>query len=186
MVKNNPKRLGREDWLDAALKMCEQGIDKVKVAPLAERIGVTTGSFYWHFKNRQELLDALLDYWERELTDVAIASARQAVSTPQDRILFLMEMVMTSNMARYDLTIWAWAQWDTRARRVFQRVLKKRFAFAQSLFEEAGFSREQAKTRGRLMVTYMMGELTLVGDKEARSRQAIRMKHAILTGKESD
>jgi AcrR family transcriptional regulator len=185
MVKDISKRLGRDDWLSAALKMCELGIDKIKVAPLAERIGVTTGSFYWHFSNRQELLDALLDYWERELTDMAMISARQANCTPQDRILLLMETVMLGNMARYDLPIWAWAQSDSNARRVFNRVLKKRFTFAAWLFEEAGFTPEQAKTRGRLMVTYMMGESTLVRDKEARSKQAIRLKHAILTAPES-
>ena len=54
------KRLTRDDWLNAALKLCELGIENVKVAPRAKKVGVTTGSFYWHFKNRQELPDALL------------------------------------------------------------------------------------------------------------------------------
>ena len=60
MAKKTTKRLGRDDWLSAALNMCDLGIDQVKIAPLAKRMGVTTGSFYWHFSNRQELLDALL------------------------------------------------------------------------------------------------------------------------------
>jgi AcrR family transcriptional regulator len=185
MAKKTTKRLGRDDWLSAALKMCDRGIDQVKIAPLAKRMGVTTGSFYWHFSNRQALLDALLAYWERELTDMAIVKAREANVTPEERILLLMETVMVGNIARYDLPIWAWAQSDSNARRVFNRVLKKRFTFAAWLFEEAGFTPEQAKTRGRLMVTYMMGESTLVRDKEARSKQAIRLKHAILMSPES-
>lgn len=181
MVDKSVKQLGRDDWLRAALQMCEQGIDQVRVARLAEKIGITTGSFYWHFKNRQDLLDALLDYWERELTDVAIESTRKADVPPLERILLLMETVMLGNMGRYDLPIWAWAQSDSNARRVFNRVLKKRFAFATSMFKEAGFSGEEAAARGRLMVSYMMAESTLVRDKEARSRKAIRLKHAILT-----
>jgi AcrR family transcriptional regulator len=184
MAKKTTKRLGRDDWLSAALNMCDLGIDQVKIAPLAERMGVTTGSFYWHFSNRQELLDALLAYWEREMTDMAIVKAREANTTPEERILLLMETVMVGNMARYDLPIWAWAQSDDNARRVFKRALKKRFTFAAWLFEEAGFSIEQAKTRGRLMVTYMMGESTLVADSLSKDKKLLRLKHAILMSPE--
>jgi hypothetical protein len=55
------------------------------------------------------------------------------------------------------------------------------FAFATSMFKEASFSRQEASTRGRLMVTCMMAESTLVRDQEARSKKAIRRKHAIRT-----
>lgn len=164
--------------------MCVQGIDKVRVAPLAKSMGVTTGSFYWHFRNRRELLDGLLDYWEREMTDAAIAQARQAEIDPADRILQLMQNVMDGNMARYDLAFWAWAQSDDKVQSKFTQVLGKRFAFAAWMFEQAGFSPEQAKIRSRLMVTYMMGESTLVQDKDARSHQAIRQKHAIFMAPE--
>jgi AcrR family transcriptional regulator len=88
MEQGKTKRLAREDWLKAALSLCAAGIDSVKVAPLAERLGVTTGSFYWHFKNRRELLEALLDYWEHETTDMAIAAAREFAGSPTNRILF--------------------------------------------------------------------------------------------------
>jgi AcrR family transcriptional regulator len=180
MEKNKAKQLTRDDWLNEALHMCVQGIDKVRVAPLAKSMGVTTGSFYWHFRNRRELLDGLLDYWEREMTDAAIVQARQSEVAPADRILQLMQAVMDGNMARYDLAFWAWAQSDEKVRRRFNRVLKKRFDFAAWMFEQAEFSPEQAKIRSRLMVTYMMGESTLVQGKDARSRKAIRQKHTIL------
>ena len=71
------ERLNRDDWLHAALQECELGGDASKVAPLAAKLGVTTGSFYWRFKNRRELLDATLEYWEREMTDAPIAAARK-------------------------------------------------------------------------------------------------------------
>jgi len=185
MVENQKKRLGRDDWLKAALRMCEKGIGAVKVAPLAEDMGVTTGSFYWHFKNRRELLDALLEYWESELTDAAIEAAKQYAGAPRDRILSLMEAVTAGNLARYDLPIWHWAQSDTNANRVFTRVLKKRFTFARWMFSEAGFSREQAEIRGRMMVIYMMGESTLIPDSMAKRKEFLKLKHAILTAPES-
>ena len=139
MVQQKMRRLTRDDWLKAALRSCERGIESIKVAPLAADMGVTTGSFYWHFKNRRELLEALLAYWEREMTDVAIDVAKPYAGSPLDRILFLMETVMAGNLARYDLPIWHWAQSDTSASRVFNRALKKRLSFAAWMFSEAGF-----------------------------------------------
>ena len=76
MVSGKPDRLGREDWIRAALELLvTAGVEGVKIVPLAERLGVTSGSFYWHFKNRRELHDALLEYWEREMTDAAMEAA---------------------------------------------------------------------------------------------------------------
>ena len=165
--------------------MSVKGIDAIKVAPLAADMGVTTGSFYWHFKNRRELLDALLEYWERELTDAAIELAKRFAGSPTDRILRLMEAVTDGNLAHYDLPIWQWAQSDAAANRVFQRVLQKRFSFAAWMFSEAGFSAEQAAIRGRMMVVYMMGESTLAPDSMAKRKDALKLKHAILTAPES-
>ena len=68
MAKRTRQRLNREDWLQGTLKVLEQhGVDGVKIVIIAERMGVTSGSFYWHFKGLRDLLDCLLEYWEREL-----------------------------------------------------------------------------------------------------------------------
>jgi len=184
MVEKAGKRLGRDDWLKGALSLCSSGIDNLKVAPLAEQLGVTTGSFYWHFRNRRELLDALLTYWERETTDAAIEGAKSFEGSAAARILFIMETVMFNDLARYDLPIWQWAQSDTRANRVFKRVLRKRFDFAEWMFSQAGFSTEQAGIRGRMMVIYMMGETTLIPESMARRKELIKLKHSILTAPE--
>ena len=179
------ERLSREDWLQAALEtMRSAGIDGVKLVPLARRLGVTTGSFYWHFKNRRELHDALLEYWEREMTDAVIDAANAFAGSPRERIWRLMEQVMTAGLASLDLALWHWAQTDTGARRAFKRVLKKRFEFAARTFSQAGFSDEQAEVRGRMMVVYMMGESTLVSGPMAKRKKNLKLKHAILTAPE--
>jgi len=184
MAQGEAKSVARGDWLKAALTMCASGIDRVKIAPLATTMGITTGSFYWHFKNRQELLDELLVYWEREMTDAAIDAAKQFPGAPAERILGLMETVLADNHARYDLPIWHWAQSDGNAGRVFRRVLKKRFSFAAWMFSEVGFSRKQAEVRGRMMVIYMMGESTLIPSDMEKRKELIRLKHAILVAPE--
>jgi len=179
------RRLNRNDWLESALTSCRSGIDKIKVAPLAAGMGVTTGSFYWHFKNRDELLNALLEFWEREMTDRPIEGGRRFEGSPADRIYLIMETVMTRGLARYDLAIRHWAQSDANAKQVFERAMQKRFSFATWMFSEAGFSPQQAETRGRMMVIYMMGEFTLDPESAARRKDLLKLKHGILTSPES-
>ena len=119
------------------------------------------------------------------MTDVAINTARHFDGPPAERILFLMTAVMTGTLARYDLAMWHWAQSDDHARSVFDRVLRKRFEFAAWMFSEAGFSVQQAKIRGRMMVVYLMGESTLVPDSMGRSSESIRLKFQVLTAPEA-
>jgi AcrR family transcriptional regulator len=184
--KDKARRQSREDWLKLALEtMSVRGVDGVKVAVLATQLGVTTGSFYWHFENRRDLLDELVDWWEREMTDAAIEAAEQFVGSPEDRILYLMRQVMIDKLARYDVAVWLWALSDRRAARVFRRALKKRFEFAAKMFEEAGFSKVQATARGRMMVVHMMGESTLIPASMSESLESIRLDHAILTAPNS-
>ena len=182
MVLAKTKRLKREDWLDGALKiLCAKGMDGVKIVPLAEQLGVTSGSFYWHFKNRKELYEALLFYWEKEMTDAPIETARSFKGSPKKRIWFLMVQVMRSGMARCDLAFWQWAQHDATAQKVFKRVLDKRFTFAAWMFEQAGFSKAEAESRGRMMVVYMMGESTLIPGSLSRRKNNLKKQHEILT-----
>ena len=181
MKKGKSKILRRDDWILGALELLgTAGVEGVKIVPLAKRLGVTSGSFYWHFTNRRELHDALLDYWQREMTDAAIVTAKNFQGSPKERIWGLMEQVMATGMAQFDLAIWHWAQFDSAVQVVFDRTLDKRFAFASWMFEQAGFSKIQAEARGRLMVVYMMGESTLISDLPARRKNLLRLKYDIL------
>jgi AcrR family transcriptional regulator len=174
-------RLSREDWIHGALELLSsEGVEGVKIVPLAERLGVTSGSFYWHFKNRRELYDALLDHWEREMTDVPIVEAKKSEGTPQERIWKVMQQVMDSGLASYDLAIWHWAQTDVKAQTIFKRALDKRFNFACWLFQQAGFSKSQAEARGRMMAVYMMGESTLIPDTPDDRKEQLRAMYEIL------
>ena len=64
ITKKKPRQLSREDWTEAARKqLVAAGIEEVKVDRLARKMKVTRGSFYWHFKNRKDLLDSVLRVW---------------------------------------------------------------------------------------------------------------------------
>lgn len=177
-------RLGREDWVRGALEVLrEHGVGGVKIVVIAERLGVTSGSFYWHFRNLQDLLDCLLEYWERELTDAVIVLAKAFSGPPEDRILNLMLQVIDQDAAAFDPAISVWAKNDPSAEAVFERTLRKRFDFARWMFKQCGFSDRQAGIRGRLMVAYLMGETAadLKSNKNWKAR--IREKYEVLTNR---
>ena len=66
--RSETPRLTRDDWLDAAFKaVVDGGFDKVRVLVIAQALGVTRGSFYWHFTDHADLVTALIARWrERE------------------------------------------------------------------------------------------------------------------------
>lgn len=159
MAKQSRKRLAREDWVHGALEVLqERGVAGVKIVVIAKRLGVTSGSFYWHFKELRDLQICLLEYWESDLTDAIIRKAKKFSGTPEERILGLMLQVIENDAAFHDHAILIWARSDPLAKETFERTLQKRFEFARWMFRQAGFSNRQAVIRGRLMVTYLMGE----------------------------
>jgi AcrR family transcriptional regulator len=179
-------RLSREDWLQETLKVLQQrGVESVKIVVIAERMGVTSGSFYWHFKNLRDLLDCLLEFWERELTDAVMETAKAFSGSPEDRILNLMLQVIEEDAAVYDHAISVWARNDPAAHEVYHRTLHKRFDFAAWMFKQCGFSDRQAAIRGRLMVAYLMGESATDLKSDPRWKAAIKEKYKVLTNRRS-
>ena len=137
---------------------------------IAERMGVTSGSFYWHFLNRQDLLTAMLNWWDREMTDTVIRHLEGLEGRGRGRILELAEMVVRKNSANYDTAIRSWAEGDRRAAAVLRRVMKKRLSYVSKLFREAGFSPSEATARGHLLAVYLMSEGMIHADETERSR----------------
>ena len=163
----------REDWLLATLDVLrERGIEGVKVVAIARRLGLTSGSFYWHFKNIQELLDGVLLYWEEIQTGHIIEDARNFEGPPDERIRNLMHQVIREDASMPDSAVAVWAKSDTAAAICYKRAMEKRFAFSAWLFEEAGFDRKDAEIRGRMMVMTLMGETT-AGVKEREDWEQI-------------
>ena len=85
-------RLSRDDWLAAALEVLyDEGVGNVSIVRIARDLGVTRGSFYWHFKDRHDLLRSLLDFWVHSQTEAILEKVDQFEGTPSERLLKLME-----------------------------------------------------------------------------------------------
>ncbi len=149
----------RDSWLAEALElMRERGVDHVKVEPLAQRLGVTKGSFYWHFKNRDDLLKSLPKFWARSQTDPVLEVASRTEGGPLDKMRALLEFLAREDPDRYDNAMRAWAQFDEDVANAVKEIDERRMATARALFEEAGLKPEDAAFRARLWYFYDVGE----------------------------
>ena len=178
------RRLDRYDWLMQGIEtLRNSGIDAVRVEPMARLLGVTKGSFYWHFKDCGEFLDGLLEYWETEMTDKIAAHVKHADGEPQRQLLALLKHIVSEEINRYDAAVRAWALYDERATKVVTRVDERRLAYCNQLFLHMGFSPEQAEIRSRMSYFYVVGEYSaFVPEPTLDERLAhVRLRHELLT-----
>jgi AcrR family transcriptional regulator len=158
------KRLTASDWTVAALEvLSEGGLAAVAVEPIAVRLGTTKGSFYWHFSNRDALLEAALLRWERVKTEEVITLV-DAEPDPHSRLRRLLDLTLAhpadQPVDRAMLTLQANASHPLVAP-VFARVTRRRIDYTTGLFAAAGFPPDQARTRGLLAYTAFLGHAHL-------------------------
>ena len=154
---NGRGKLNKEDWLQAALEVLnQQGISAVKILPLSKKLGVTRGSFYWHFDDRDELLLEMLQYWEKELTDSVIKHSRSLDASPRERLVAILTDVMLNRRNLYDTAISAWGMFDENAKASYTRAARKRLRFLASVLLESGIDKQQADFRARLIMGFAL------------------------------
>ncbi len=158
------KTLTPDDWAAAALSaLAEGGVGSVAVEPLATRLGTTKGSFYWHFRSRDELLAAALRLWERRDTEDVIATVG-AGSDPVARLRALLMLALGSAERRTSaaaaLALQAHADHPLVAP-ALERVTRRRLAYLAELFEALGFAADEARSRALVAYTAYLGHAQL-------------------------
>ncbi len=146
-------RLSKEDWVQGAFEvLVGKGIDQVKISPLATALKVTKGSFYWHFKDRRALLDAMLDAWYQQKTLDVITLVDATDTEPAARLLALMQ---SSIMARagniLEAAIRSWARNDTAVNKKVGKIDAERIDYVKSLLLQMGFDQRSALSRARVV-----------------------------------
>jgi len=185
-VADGPVRapLDRAGWLAAALDLLrEGGVGAVKVEPLAARLGVTKGSFYWHFRDRADLLAALPGWWAERQTGQVVAVAEATPGGPVAALAAVADYLAREDPDRYDNAMRAWAQHEPAVAAVVNDIDARRIGLATVLFTQAGLDRDEARFRARLWYFYDVGE-HITGDVPAslaERRRASARRHALLT-----
>ncbi|KAF0808708.1 TetR family transcriptional regulator [Alcanivorax sp. S71-1-4] len=152
--------LTREDWVSAAQHMLmKSGIDAVRVDTLAKELKITRGSFYYHFKSRQDLLDAVLANWRAKATEHVINSLREAKVPPREQLQWLLGLPLhgqsAHDAASIELAIRGWARRDKHVRQAMDEVDSYRLQFIESLLVKLGLE-EDAASRAYLIYAYQL------------------------------
>lgn len=168
-------KVSREEWLDLARKtLIRSGIDAVKVERLATKLGVTRGGFYWFFKSRQELLDALLEDWKAANTRPFFDAVEKAGQDGKDQLDAIVAMYLHEKEFNpaYDSAIRDWARTSQKARRAVKEADESRIGLLIDIFKRMGYEPEEAFIRARVTYFHQVGyyAMGVKEDKQVRER----------------
>jgi AcrR family transcriptional regulator len=153
--------LDRSAWIEAAIELiASEGIAGLRIETLARRLRVTKGSFYWHFRDRRSLQQALLEHWrEGRIRDIH-KQTRAIPGHEAEQLRHVIDVYSASRNRKgilIELAIREWAQRDPEVAEVVAEVDAIRLACARDLFLALGLSEEEATARATLLYAYVFG-----------------------------
>ncbi|WP_353223365.1 TetR/AcrR family transcriptional regulator [Salinisphaera sp. C84B14] len=164
MTKSQKVMLTANDWAEAALDAIgRRGVEGVAVEPIARDLGVTKGSFYWHFPNREALLVAALQRWEARETDEVLDRVQQETD-PRARVKRLITEVNTSKKASRIYSALSSATKPAFVRDYVERVSKRRLDFIIDSYAALGLSAENARRWALMTFSVFLGSLQIRRD----------------------
>ena len=154
-------QLDRGNWIENAIDvLARDGVGGLRVEVLAKRCGVTKGSFYWHFKDRQDLLAAILEHWkEGRIRDIEKTTS-VTPGKEREQLHFAIEVYGASRNRKgmsIELAVRDWARHDSQAATVVEAVDLYRLECTRKLFVAAGMSDAEAKSRSLLLYACVFG-----------------------------
>ncbi len=160
--------LSRDDWITIGLEvLATDGIDAVRITRLAEALGITRGSFYWHFKDQADLLAALIEHWQDQNTAALINAVDQELDlTLGIFALFDVWLDFQRFDPRLDSAMREWARTSEEVRCSVEAADRQRMAAIARLFERAGVEPTEAFIRARVVYFTQVGYYAL-GVKES-------------------
>jgi len=173
----------RQDWLDAAMALLvEGGASEVKVQPIGARLGVSRSSFYWYFRDREDLLEQLLREWERTNTEILIRHCALPAATITEAVCNLFRCLVGRNEFNYrlDFAVREWARRDPSIRRVIDRADMARTQAIAEMFRRHGYDPAEADIRARVLYYQQIGyyALDLAESLEVRLSRVAGYLHA--------
>ena len=142
--KTTKTKLTLKRWLEFALELLiKEGNTKLRIDNLVRSMGVTKGSFYWHFKNRDDFTFSLVKHWIQMSTLVVVEHMQQRQGDAKKRLFELMKFIVINRLTRYDVAIRAWALIGLQVAHIVRQADQRRLDFVRNLFAEMGFERNE-------------------------------------------
>ena len=167
-------RTPRSRWIEEGLQaLAAGGPDAVRVEVLARAIGVSKGGFYWHFEGRDDLLEHMLDAWERGGVDDVIARVDAQGGDARTRLHHLFALASTSGrqLLTIDLAVRDWARRDPAVARRLRRVDNRRMDYMRALFGDFCTDDDDVEARCVLAMSLFIGSHFIAADHGGRSRR---------------
>lgn len=166
-------RTPRGAWIEAALQaLSAGGPEAVRVEALATSLGVSKGGFYWHFKDRQGLLNETLDSWERAMVEDVIASVESQPVEPRAKLQHLFALASTADFA-VELAIRDWSRRDADVAARLRRIDSRRMAYLRSLFGQLGADENEVEARSMLTYSLFVGSYFIAAQHDGKSRSEV-------------
>ncbi|WP_299685193.1 TetR/AcrR family transcriptional regulator [uncultured Tateyamaria sp.] len=153
-------KVTRQDWLNAALDTLKsEGVEAVKVVDLAMQMQVSRSSFYWYFKNRTDLLDALLAHWQATNTAALIGQANAPAATITEACCNVFRCNIDTRLydTQLDFAIRDWARRSDKVRGILDASDAQRIAALTDMFARHGYPAQNATARARVLYYMQMG-----------------------------
>jgi AcrR family transcriptional regulator len=165
-----------EQWVEAATELLvDNGIDAVRVDVVSKLLKVTRGSFYWHFKDRDDLLRSLLEAWRKATTEQIIERFERHEGQPEELFKDLLSLPFrgraAARAARIELAIRAWARRDQIAQHAVDEVDSRRISYIAQCFSALGFPLGEARQRAFLLYSYEVAESILSNQGSATQKR---------------
>lgn len=163
----------RDDWLALAVRtLIEAGVDAVLIQPLAKQLGVSRSSFYWYFRNRDDLLDELLHHWSRTNTRAILDHASQPSHTVAEGVLLIFRCWADESLfnPHLDFAVRHWARQSRMVRTLIDQADMARLAAIQSMFQRHGYSVAESRIRSRVLYYMQIGYYMLDVDETWEER----------------
>ena len=168
--------LSRKDWIDFALqKLSKEGIDKVTIAALARDLKVTKGSFYWHFKDREDLLKAMLVRWEETGSEVVFSEVKRVGGDAKRRLKHMSDIIFKryGDQLNFELALREWGRKDPKIRHIIAQEDERRMDYMRGLFAEIYADPKIAEAKAWLLFSLYVGETTITAPVKKQNREEL-------------
>jgi AcrR family transcriptional regulator len=162
-----------EGWLDAAYEvLLESGVDAVKIQPLAARLKLSRTSFYWFFKDREELLSALVARWRDKNTGSLIRQSEAYAETIVEAMLNVFDCWLDKSLfdSQFEFAVRSWAIQSPEVEAEVKAADEQRLEALQKMFLRYGYSDKSADVRSRTMYLVQIGYISMQSREDLETR----------------
>jgi AcrR family transcriptional regulator len=161
-------------WIDAGLRaLAVGGPDAVRIDLLAQELGVTRGSFYWHFRDRAAFLDALLDSWERKSIDEVLRQVESKGGGIGEKVWRSGILTFSKELLPIDLAVRDWARRDRSVAKRLRRVDNRRMDHLRSLISTVCTDPVDIEARSVLAFSLAVGHHLIAADQVTPSTKQL-------------